>query len=241
MGTEEKKEATPVASTSKDQEGKFRISQSVSCSKVENDLKKPETSRSNSRKRKEPPSLPKVSVKDTKAKFEGIQEKYRNQRNQKDVNKDKSKFKRNCKKTPTKTIKDPRAKMLKDMMKDIKEIKSYVKGNNSKIDGLTDKVNDLEARNKKIKEKNENQMKEIREEIENVEEKVTTKLMSEITPSLQHMRNELQTAASQDLRRLVQEEVELMRLREARSNTKVVSESGEEGDKEEEPEKNPKK
>merc|ERR1711954_578122 len=241
MGTEEKKEATPVASTSKDQEGKFRISQSVSCSKVENDLKKPETSRSNSRKRKEPPSPPKVSVKDAKAKFEGIQEKYRNQRNQKDINKDKSKFKRNCKKTPSETVEDPIAKMLKDMMKDIKEIKSDVKGNNSKSNGLTDKVNDLEARNKKIEEKNENQMKELREEIENVEEKVTTKLMSEIKPSLQHIRNELLTAASQDLRRLVQEEVELQRLREVKSNTKVVSESGEEGDKEEEPEKNPKK
>merc|ERR1711954_563356 len=163
MGTEEKKEATPVASTSKDQEGKFRISQSVSCSKVENDSKKPETSRSNSRKRKEPPSLPKVSVKDTKAKFEGIQEKYRNQRNQKDVNKDKSKFKRNCKKTPTETIEDPIAKMLKDMMKDLKEIKSDVKGNNAKIDGLTDKVNELEVRNKKIEENNENSLKEIRQ------------------------------------------------------------------------------
>merc|ERR1711954_510172 len=182
MGTEEKKEATPVASTSKDQEGKFRISQSVSCSKVENDSKKPETSRSNSRKRKDPPSLPKVSVKDTKAKFEGIQEKYRNQRNQKDVSKEKSKFKRNCKKTPTETIKDPIAKMLKDMMKDIKEIKYDVKGNNSKIDRLTDKVNKLEVRNKKIEETNENSLKEIRQEIVQVEEKVTNKLMSEIKP-----------------------------------------------------------
>ena len=40
--SEEKKEPTPVASTSKDYEGKFRIGRSVSCSKVENDAKKPE-------------------------------------------------------------------------------------------------------------------------------------------------------------------------------------------------------
>merc|ERR1711954_330951 len=100
--TEEKKEPTPVASTSKEYEGKFKIGRSVSCSKVENDAKKPEErGRSNSKKRKDPPSPPKVSVKDTKAKFEDIQEKYRNQRNQKDVIKEKSKFKRNCKKTPT--------------------------------------------------------------------------------------------------------------------------------------------
>merc|ERR1712081_15918 len=120
------------------------------------------------------------------------------------------------------------------------EIKTDVKANNSKIDGLTDKVNDLENKHKHIEEKNENQFKELREEISNVEEKVTTKLMSEITPSLEGMRKELQTSASQDLRRIVQEEVELMRLREAKENPKTVHESDEEGDKEVEPEKNKK-
>merc|ERR1712081_133038 len=190
--------------------------------------------RSTSRKRKDPPSPPKVSVKDTKAKFEDIQNKYRNQRNQKDVVKDKSKFKRNCKKTPTEVVEDPIAKMLKKMMADLSEIKTDVKTNNSKIDGLTDKVNDLEIKHKNIEEKNENQFKELCEEIANVEEKVTTKLMSEITPSLESMRNELQTAASQDLRRIVQEEVELMRVREVKNNAQAVSENGEEGDEEDE-------
>jgi len=97
--SEEKKEPIPVASTSKDYDGKFRIGRSVSCSKVDNESKKPEeTVRSTSKKRKDPPSPPKISVKDAKAKLEDIQEKYRNQRNQKDVVKEKSKFKRNCKK-----------------------------------------------------------------------------------------------------------------------------------------------
>ena len=84
---EEKKESTPVASTSKDYDGKFRLSRAVSCSKVENESAKPEESqRSNSKKRKDPPSQPKVNVKDTKAKFEDIQEKYKkkfHERNQK--------------------------------------------------------------------------------------------------------------------------------------------------------------
>merc|ERR1712081_16530 len=181
-----------------------------------------------------PPSPPKVSVKDTKAKFEDIQEKYRNQRNQKDLVKEKTKFKRNCKKTPTEVVEDPIAKMLKKMMADLSEIKTDVKANNSKIDGLTDKVNDLENKHTNIEEKNENQFKELREEIVNVEEKVTTKLMSEIMPSLESMRNELQTAASQDLRRIVQEEVELMRVREVKNNAQAVSENGEEGDEEDE-------
>merc|ERR1712081_65689 len=98
----------------------------------------------NSKKRKEPPS-PKtnVSMQETKAKFE-LQEKYRNQRNLKDLNKEKSKFKRNCKKTTVETVEDPIAKMLKDMMADLKEIKNDVKGNNTKIDQLTDKVNAIE-------------------------------------------------------------------------------------------------
>merc|ERR1712081_40732 len=146
--TEEKKEPTPVASTSKDYDGKFRIGRSVSCSKVDNDSKKPEENvRSNSKKRKDPPSPPKVSVKDTKAKFEDIQEKYKKkfqERNQKDATKDKSKFKRNCKKTPTEVIEHPIAKMLKKMMADLSEIKTDVKTNNSKIDSLIDKVEDLE-------------------------------------------------------------------------------------------------
>merc|ERR1711954_176234 len=136
---EEKKE--PVPSTSKDYDGKFRLSRSVSCSKVENEQGNPEENqRSNSKKRKDPPSPPKVSVKDTKAKFEDIQEKYKKkfqERNQKDVSKDKTKFKRNCKKTPTETIDDPIAKMLKKMMADLSEIKTDVKTNNTKIDGLT--------------------------------------------------------------------------------------------------------
>ena len=69
---EEKKESTPVASTSKDYDGKFRLSRAVSCSKIENESAKPEESqRSNSKKRKDPPSPPKVSVKDTKAQIQG--------------------------------------------------------------------------------------------------------------------------------------------------------------------------
>merc|ERR1711954_563572 len=120
---EEKKE--PLPSTSKDYDRKFRLSRAVSCSKVDNEPSKPEENqRSQSKKRKDPPSPPKVSVKDTKAKFEDVQEKYKKkfqERNQKDAAKDKSKFKRNCKKTPTEVIEDPIAKMLKKMMADLSE------------------------------------------------------------------------------------------------------------------------
>merc|ERR1711954_86721 len=180
---------------------KFRLNRSVSLSKIDQDSSNKENSSNNvnSKKRKEPPSPPKakVSIKETKAKYE-LQEKYRNQRNLKDVNKEKGKFKRNCKKTPSETVEDPVAKMLKEMMK------------------------------------------EIRGEIEKVEDRVTTKLMTEITPTLNNMRKELQSAASQDIRRLVQEELELQRIREAKENRSAAIELEEEVVEGEEPEKNKK-
>merc|ERR1711954_631373 len=191
-------------STSKEYDGKYRIGRAVSCSK--NEKKPEENERSTSRKRKDPPSPPKVSVKETKANFEDIQNKYRNQT--------KGKFKRTCKKTPAESVEDPIAKMLRKMMSDLSEIKSDVKSNNAKIDSLTSKVDDLESKNKEIEEKTENSLKEIREEIVQVEENVTNKLMIQIKPSLESMKNEVQQAACQDLRRLVQEEIALQNHKE---------------------------
>merc|ERR1711954_62971 len=244
---EEKKESTPVASTSKDYDGKYRLSRAVSCSKIENESAKPEESqRSTSKKRKDPPSPPKVSVKDTKAKFEDIQEKYKkkfHERNQKEVAKEKTKFKRGCKKTPVETIEDPLMKMMKKMMADLSEIKTDVKSNNNKIDGLTNQVKEIENKQKLNEEKNKDQIEEIRKEIAEFETNVTTKLMSEINPSLEKMKTEIQAASNLDIRRIVQEEVEMMRLREAKENEKDAKTSGEKVTKGLEPEKtkNPKK
>merc|ERR1711954_269976 len=83
------------------------------------------------KKRKDPPS-PKsnVSVKEMKAKID-LQEKYRLQRNLKDVSKEKGKFKRTCKKSPVETVEDPVAKMMKKIMSELQEIKSDVKGTNN--------------------------------------------------------------------------------------------------------------
>merc|ERR1712081_10753 len=135
---------------------------------------------------------------------------------------------------------DPIAKMLKKMMADLTEIKSDVKSNNTKIDSLTIKVEDLTNKNKNIEEKTENSLKEIRQEIVQVEESVTNKLMAEIKPSLEGMKNEVQNAACQDLRRLVQEEVELMRRREAKEKAVEEKASEEAGETGEDPEKNTK-
>merc|ERR1711954_198390 len=102
---------------------------------------------------------------------------------------------------------------------------------------LTTKVEDLETKNKNIKEKTENSLKEICQEIVMVEENVTNKLMAQIKPSLEGMKNEVQNAACQDLRRLVQEEVELMRRREAKEKAVEEEASEEAGETGEDPEK----
>merc|ERR1711954_62615 len=131
----------------------------------------------NPKKRKEPPS-PKsnVSVKEMKAKID-LQEKYRLQRNLKDVSKDKAKFKRSCKKTPVETVKDPVAKMMKKIMDELKEIKSDVKGTNAKMDNLSTKVDSLEKRNTEVEEINAQKFASLKEDIVQVENKVTNKLL----------------------------------------------------------------
>merc|ERR1711954_318101 len=160
----------------------------------------------------DPPSpKSKVNVKETSAKFEGIQEKYRNQRNLKDTAKDKAKFKRNCKKVPTETVEDPVAKMLKEMMQDIKEIKNDVKGNNVKIDELAGKVENIETKQKETDARNEKTFNNIKGDLSNVEARVTDKLMAEIQPSLSVMKNDIKHSIGVNLRRLVQEEVTLQR------------------------------
>merc|ERR1711954_326193 len=146
-----------VPSTSKEENPKeitkYKLNRSLSLRSIE-DPPKEET---NTKKRKNPPS-PKgsISVKETTSNFDQLASKYKNQCNLKDTNKEKSKFKRNVKKTPVETIDDPITKMLKKMMADISEIKTDVKGTNNKIDDLTSKVEKLETKQKEAEEHNTN-------------------------------------------------------------------------------------
>merc|ERR1711954_184134 len=158
-----------------------------------------------------------ISVKETTSKFDQLASKYKNQRNLKDTNKEKSKFKRNVKKTPTETIEDPITEMLKKMMADITEIKTDVKGNNNKIDDLTSKVENLETKQKEAEELNTNALKKMKEDLANVEQSVTSKLMKEIEPTLGLMKNEIQDNVNANMRRLIQEEMALQKHAEVKS------------------------
>merc|ERR1712081_165621 len=128
-----------------------------------------------------------VSVKEMKAKID-LQEKYRLQRNLKDVSKDKGKVKRNCKKTPVETVEDPVAKMMKKIMAELQEIKSDVKGTNAKMDNIATKVENLEKRSTEVEESNAQKFNNLKNEIAQVENKVTNKLLQEIEPSLGKMK-----------------------------------------------------
>merc|ERR1711954_43602 len=175
----------------------------------------------NPKKRNEPPSSKgKVNVKETTSKFDSMAAKYCNQRNLKDINKEKGKFKRTAKRQLNETIEDPLTKWMKEMRDDIKEMKGDVKGNKSKLDDLSKKVENLETKRKEADETNSNTFQEMKDEISLVEERVTTKLMKEIKPSLNTMKNEIQDNVNLDIRRLIKEEMALQKLAEAKDKKK---------------------
>merc|ERR1711954_623119 len=132
---------------------------------------------SNSKKKVPDPPSPKpktspkrsISVKDRKAKFD-LAEKYRSQRNLKDLTKEKSRSKheRSCKKTAPEVIEDPIAKLMQEMHADLKEIKSDLKGNNAKINDLNEKVNWLESKGKETDLMNIDTFEEIKGELSQI-------------------------------------------------------------------------
>merc|ERR1711954_489670 len=71
--------------------------------------------------------------------------------------------------------------------------------------------------------KNKKTFKEIKGEISKVKERVTNKIMAEIEPSLNVMKGEIQTSIGFNLRRLVQEEVTIQRLKEAKEMEDAAS------------------
>merc|ERR1711954_446847 len=160
----------------------------------------------------------KLSVKENKAKFENKwQEKYRNQRNMKDSKKDANKFKgRACKKT-TQVIEDPLAKMIRDMHEDVKEMKLDQKKTTNTIKELSQKLSKKEKKSNENDLNNKKAIEEINTKINNIEDQVTTKLLAEIEPSLNGMKTQIESNVNQNLRRIVQEELQLQKMAESKS------------------------
>merc|ERR1712112_527991 len=87
----------------------------------------------------------------------------------------------------------------------------------------TSKVENLETKGKENEETMNEKLKNINDDIGKVEVRVTNKIMAEIEPSLGVMKDEIQTSIGTDLRRLVQEEVTLQRLKEAKERDEAGS------------------
>merc|ERR1712112_254184 len=96
----------------------------------------------------------------------------------------------------------------------------------------TSKVENLETKGKENEETMNEKLKQIKDDIGKVEVRVTDKIMAEIEPSLGVMKTEIQNSIGTDLRRLVQEEVTLQRLKEAKEREDAGSvDDGPERDK----------
>merc|ERR1711954_398557 len=78
----------------------------------------------------------------------------------------------------------------------------------------SNKVENMEKRSLENEELNAQKFASLKQDISKVEENVTAKLLKEIKPSLGAMKDEIQTSMSHDLRRFVQEEVALQKMRE---------------------------
>jgi len=228
---------------SKDESRKLKLGRSISLSKLSNEDQNPDKDQSQqlTSKRKAPdhpsPSTKnspkdKLSVKETKAKFE-LQEKYRNQRNLKDMKKESQKFKGRACRNTTEVIEDPIAKMIRDMHADIKEVKSDQKKTTNTIDDLSQKLSKIEKKSNENDLINKKSIEDINDKMNNIKDWVTTKLLAEIEPSLIGMKNQIENSINKNLRRIVQEELGFQKMAEAK---KVVDEEMHESD----PEKNKK-
>merc|ERR1712081_65757 len=104
--------------------------------------------------------------------------------------------------------------MMRKMMAELQEIKADVKGTNAKMDNISTKVENLERRSAEAEESNAEKFNNLKNEIEQVENKVTDKLIKEIEPSLGKMKEDIEANMCKDLRRIVQEELALQKMKE---------------------------
>merc|ERR1711954_434175 len=88
----------------------------------------------------------------------------------------------------------------------------------------SDKVDNLEIRSKEIEETNAQKFSNLKDDIAQIETRVTNKLLKEIEPSLNHMKDEMQTAMGTDIQRIVQEEMALQKMKERKEAEEVIHE-----------------
>merc|ERR1712081_170090 len=162
------------------------------------------------RKRKSLPEVsPKLTVQERKSRFKAVQEKYRNQRCQKET-REKLKMKRDKKpKASPDEDEESIASLLKRISADINTMKVDLKENNQKIDSVNDKIKDIEVNAEKATKANKLQFEMINGKVARMETTITDRVIEKIDPQIKTLKNDLRQDLNVDLRNLVKEEIAL--------------------------------
>merc|ERR1711954_568844 len=114
---------------------------------------------------------PRQKFQDQKAKFEKLEDKYRNQRSVKELSKEKAKAKVKKPKSPERKN-DALTELLMEMKPDLKDLKADIRPNNKqidlnnkKIDNINIKIDSMEEKIRVNQEETEKKFEEIRKEI----------------------------------------------------------------------------
>merc|ERR1711954_66877 len=160
------------------------------------------------RKRKSPPETsPNLTVKERKSHFEAVQEKYRNQRCQKQ-SREKFKTKRDQKpKASQEEDDDSIASLLKRISADIGTMKVDLKESNQKIDSVNDKISEIESNAEKTAKANKLQFEMINGKVAHLETNITDKVIEKIDPQIKSLKSDLRNEFKNDLENLVTNEI----------------------------------
>merc|ERR1711954_538116 len=160
---------------------------------------------------------PRQKFQDQKAKFEKLEDKYRNQRSVKELTKKKGKDEIKKAKSPERKD-DAIMNLLMEMKTDMKDLKAdiwlnnkQIDSNNKKIDTLDVKIGPMEGRIREneieTEKKFENIRKEIRDSNTQMEENATEIVVETLKPKIR----EIEKNAKSGLRKLIKEELALQK------------------------------
>merc|ERR1711954_262909 len=132
------------------------------------------------------------------------------------------------------------AKMLKTIMKDMKEVKDELKTNNEVMENMGKKISKLEIRAKTNEEKNDKRFKDmqvnvdkqIKENNEKLEASISKTIIDNLKPKITAMHSHI---VENDLIRIVQEQLHIKAQQEALEKDDVVSDEEETHEKPKDP------
>merc|ERR1711954_85635 len=145
------------------------------------------------KERRNTPS-PKVNLKDKRRIFEdNLANKYRNQRNAKEMAREKSKMKKDRRKKETPEKEDSIAMLLREMRDDIKEIKSNSKDIKKNMQEMNTKIVSIENKQKENESKTVIELEEIRNEMQannaTMQETIATNVLNQLQPIITERQN----------------------------------------------------